>query len=113
MENNTELNAIVQDFVETVSEAMKPVLEIIKNIFDSLSTAFLEAWKETKFSMNFFNKNITRKKFIKLLMSIGYQRNEASKIVWKYYEEKGKYTILDFMIESRKKEDSKNDLVRN
>ena len=113
MENNTELNAIVHDFVETVSEAMKPVLEIIKNIFDSLSTAFLEAWKETKFSMNFFNKNITRKKFIKLLMSIGYQRNEASKIVWKYYEEKGKYTILDFMIESRKKEDSKNDLVRN
>lgn len=109
MENNTELNAIVQDFVETVSEAMKPVLEIIKNIFDSLSTAFLEAWKETKFSMNFFNKNITRKKFIKFLMSIGYQRNEANKIAWKYNEEKGKYTILDFMIENKKRRTLKND----
>lgn len=108
MENDTELNTLVHDFVETISEIMKPVIEAIKNIFDSLSTIFLKAWKEVNFSMDFFNKNITRKRFIKLLMSIGYQRNEANKIAWKYNKEKGKYTILDFMIENRKKEDSKN-----
>lgn len=113
MENNEELNTLIHNFAETVSEAIKPVIEAIKNIVDSLSTAFLEAWKEVKFSMDFFDKNITRKRFIKLLMSIGYQRNEANKIAWKYHEEKGKYTILDFMIENRKKEDSKNDLARN
>lgn len=113
MENNTELNTLIHNFVETASEAIKPVIEAIKNIADSLSTAFLEAWKEVKFSIDFFDKNITRKRFIKLLMSIGYQRNEANKIAWKYHEEKGKYTILDFMIENRKKEDSKNDLARN
>lgn len=113
MENNPELNTLIHNFVETASEAIKPVIEAIKNIVDSLSTAFLEAWKEVKFSMDFFDKNITRKRFIKLLMSIGYQRNEANKIAWKYHEEKGKYTILDFMIENRKKEDSKNDLARN
>ena len=47
---------------------------------------------------------ISRKRFVKLLMSIGYQRNEANKIVWRYHEEKGKYTFLDFIIESNKKE---------
>lgn len=31
---------------------------------------------------------ISRKRFVKLLMSIGYQRNEANKIAWRYHEEK-------------------------
>lgn len=113
MENNEELTNLVHEFVENVSEAIKPVIEAIKKIADSLSTAFLEAWKEVKFDMSYFDKNISRKRFIKLLMSIGYQRNTANKIVWKYHEEKGEYTLLDFLIENRKKEDLKNDMVRN
>ena len=63
--------------------------------------------------MNFFDKNISRKRFIKLLMSVGYQRNTANKIAWKYHKEKGEYTLLDFLIENQKKEDLKNDMVRN
>ena len=113
MENNTELDTLIHEFVETATEAIKPVIEAIKNIVDSLSTAFLEAWKEVKFDINYFDKNISRKKFIKLLMSIGYQRNTANKIAWKYHKEKGEYTLLDFLIENRKKEDLKNDMVRN
>lgn len=113
MENNTELDTLIHEFVENVSEAIKPVIEAIKNIADSLTTAFLAAWKEVKFDINYFDKNISRKRFIKLLMSIGYQRNTANKIAWKYHEEKGEYTLLDFLIENRKKEDLKNDMVRN
>lgn len=113
METNEELINLVHEFVEKVNEAMRPVLDAIKNIADSLSTAFLEAWKEVKFDMSYFDKNISRKRFIKLLMSIDYQRNDANKIAWKYHEEKGEYTLLDFLIENRKKEDLKNDMVRN
>lgn len=113
MENNTELDTLIHEFVENVSEAIKPVLAAVKNITDSLSTTFLEAWKEVKFDMSYFDKNISRKKFIKLLLSIGYQRNTANKIAWKYHKEKGEYTLLDFLIENRKKEDLKNDMVRN
>ncbi len=113
MENNTELDTLIHEFVENVSEAIKPILEAIKKIADSLSTTFLEAWKEVKFDMNYFDKNISRKRFIKLLISIGYQRNDANKIAWKYHEEKGEYTLLDFLIENQKKEDLKNDMVRN
>ena len=113
MENNTELDTLIHEFVENVSEAIKPILEAIKKIADSLSTTFLEAWKEVKFDMNYFDKNISRKRFIKLLISIGYQINDANKIAWKYHEEKGEYTLLDFLIENQKKEDLKNDMVRN
>lgn len=113
MENNTELTTLLNEFCENVNEAIKPVLEAIKNIMDSLSTAFLEAWKEVKFDMSFFEKNISRKRFKKLLMSIGYQRNDANKIVLKYHNEKREYTLLDFLIENKQKEDLKNDMVRN
>ncbi len=108
MENNTELDTLIHEFVENVSEAIKPILEAIKKLADSLSTTFLEAWKEVKFDMNYFDKNISRKRFIKLLISIGYQRNTANKIAWKYHKEKGEYTLLNFLIENRKKEDLKN-----
>lgn len=108
MENNTELDTLIHEFVENVSEAIKPILEAIKKLADSLSTTFLEARKEVKFDMNYFDKNISRKRFIKLLISIGYQRNTANKIAWKYHKEKGEYTLLNFLIENRKKEDLKN-----
>lgn len=113
MENNAELTTLLNEFCENVNEAIKPVLEAIKNIMDSLSTAFLEAWKEVKFDMRFFEKNISCKRFRKLLMSIGYQRNDANKIVMKYRNEKGEYTLLDFLIENKQKEDLKNGMVRN
>ena len=45
MENNTELDTLIHEFVENVSEAIKPILEAIKKIADSLSTTFLEACK--------------------------------------------------------------------
>lgn len=113
MDNNAEIVKLVNELYDNIYEAIKPVVEAIKKLADSLSTAFLEAWKEVKYDINYFDKNISRKRFTKLLISIGYQRNDANKIAWKYHEEKGEYTLLDFLIENQKKEDLKNDMVRN
>lgn len=105
--NTTDLDKLLKDFVDNVYQAITPLVDALKNIIDHLSVAFLKAWEQTKFSMTFFDKKITRKKFIKLLMSIGYQRNEANKIAWKLHEEKGHYTVLDYMVKVKEMEDSK------
>lgn len=113
MDNNAEIVKLVNELYDNIREAIIPIVEAIKKLADSLSTVFLEAWKEVKYDISYFDKNISRKRFTKLLISIGYQRNEANKITWKYHEEKGEYTLLDFLIENQKKEDLKNDMVRN
>ena len=105
--DNNDLEKLISDFTDCFYKAMDPVLEALKKIIDQLSTTFLKAWEKSKFSMNFFDTNITRKRFIKLLMSAGYQRNEANKIAKEVREEKGKYTILDFCIKSKEMEDQK------
>ena len=109
MENDVEIMDLLNDLYENISEAIKPILDAIERLGKSLANTFLEAWEEVKYNMNFFDKNISRK----LLMSVGYQRNTANKIAWKYHKEKGEYTLLDFLIENQKKEDLKNDMVRN
>lgn len=113
MENNAEIMDLLNDLYENISEAIKPILDAIERLGKSLANTFLEAWEGVKYNMNFFDKNISRKRFIKLLMSVGYQRNTANKIAWKYHKEKGEYTLLDFLIENQKKEDLKNDMGRN
>lgn len=113
MDNNAEIVKLVNELYDNISEAIKPIVEAIKRLADSLSTVFFEAWKEVKYDISYFDKNISRKKFTKLLISIGYQRNDANKIAWKYHKEKGEYTLFDFLIENQKKEDLKNDMVRN
>lgn len=113
MDNNAEIVKLVNELYDNIREAITPIVEAIKKLADSLSTTFLEAWKEVKYDINYFDKNISRKRFTKLLISIGYQRNDANKIAWKYHEEKGEYTLLDFLIENQKKEALKNDMVRN
>lgn len=40
-------------------------------------------------------KGISRKRLKKLLMSQGYSRNEAEKIVWEIWKRRGFYTMLD------------------
>ncbi len=103
----TDLDKSLKDLADTFYKAMTPLVDAIKNIVDHLPTAFLKAWEQIKFNMTFFDKKITRKKLIKLLMSIGYQRNEANKIAWKLHEEKGHYTVLDYMVKVKEMEDSK------
>ena len=107
LKDNTDLDKLLTDFADSFYQAIGPVLDALKKIAEQFSTAFLKAWEKSKFSMKFFDTNITRKRFIKLLMSIGYQRNEANKIAQEIHREKGKYTILDFMQKSKEMEDQK------
>jgi len=103
--NNQEVLDTIHEFYEKVSELIKPVVNALKNIMNALTTTFLKAWEEVKFNISFFDKNVSRKRFVKLLMSIGYPRNMANQIAWNYHNKKGKYTILDFMVENRKRKD--------
>lgn len=104
----TELDKTLHEFANKVKEAIGPVVDALKNIMEVLSDSFLKAWEQVKFNTSFFDNNMSRKRFIKLLMSVGYQRNEANKIAWKLHSEKGHYTILDYMVKVREMEDRKN-----
>lgn len=107
IKENTDLNIALKNFTDTFCEAVGPIIDGIINIVKNLSMAFLEAWEETKSSMSFFDNTISRKRFIKLLMSGGYQRNEAKKIAWETHSKKGRYTILDYMVKVKEMEDRK------
>lgn len=106
MEIDTEkAEQAIKELSDVFAKAFMPVAEAIKNISTTLCHTFIDTWESIKEKMpNFEEMKISRKRFVKLLMSIGYQRNEANKIAWRYHEEKGKYTFLDFIIESNKKE---------
>lgn len=106
MEIDTEkAEQAIKELSDVFTKAFMPVAEAIKNISAELCRNFSVIWENMKDKIpNFEEMKISRKRFVKLLMSIGYQRNEANKIAWRYHEEKGKYTFLDFIIESNKKE---------
>lgn len=105
MEIDTEkAEQAIKELSDAFTKAFMPVAEAIKNISAGLCRSFSVIWENVKDKIpNFEEMKISRKRFIKLLMSIGYQRNEANKIAWRYHEEKGKYTFLDFIIESTRR----------
>ena len=105
MEIDTEkAEQAIKELTDSFTKVFMPVVEAIRNISVTLCGVFTDTWKSIKEEMSNFEKmKISRKRFVKLLMSIGYQRNEANKIAWRYHKEKGKYTFLDFIIENNKK----------
>lgn len=107
-DNQEVINQDLQKLKETFEEAIKPVAETLRIIFDNILQVFNNSWENVKKYISIFeDMKISRKRFIKLLMSIGYQRNEANKIAWSYHSRNGKYTMCDYLIERGKKEDSK------
>lgn len=49
-------------------------------------------------SANFVVKNVTKKRFIKLLMSCGFQKNTAKELAKYCFKKYGYYNFLKFMI---------------
>lgn len=98
---DTDLSVALKDFVEKTSEAIKPVINAISNIANSIVKNFIDVWEQIKPNLD---KQISRRRFIKLLMSQGVQRNEANNIAWNIHREKGKYTFLDYLITLKNKE---------
>lgn len=89
MEIDTEkAEQAIKELSDAFTKAFMPVAEAIKNISATLCHTFIDTWESIKEKMPDFEKmKISRKRFVKLLN-----------------EEKGKYTFLDFIIESNKKE---------
>lgn len=50
------------------------------------------------YSINFKVKNVTRKRFIKLVMSFGFQKNTAIELAKYCFKRYGYYNFLNFML---------------
>lgn len=86
-ELGTALGKVARTFVDVFSEVFKKVWDSVKGIYNSL------------------DKQISRKRFIKILMSQGIQRNEANKIAWEVHARNKKYTLMDCVVAIRDKEE--------
>lgn len=89
--------------VKALGESFKQVGELIGNVFNGVVRVVKNVAEEiTKcFQSIPVSKKISRKRFLKLLMSRGIQRNDAQRIVEKYHKKNGTYTYLDVLVELR------------
>lgn len=85
-------------FGESMAEVAKSIVEVFGEVFSN-------AWEQLKPITKALNKNISRKRFVKLLMSQGIQRNEANIIAKNIHKEKEKYTLGDFILVVKNKEE--------
>lgn len=93
----------MDEAIKKLGDGFKKALPSLTEFIENICKAYVNVFENIKDKIFIFEKmKISRKRFVKLLMSIGYQRNEANKIVWRYHAEKGRYTFLDFIKESNK-----------
>lgn len=93
----------IEKATKELGDAFKKALLPLTDVIENICKAYVNVFENLKDKIFIFEKmKISRKRFVKLLMSIGYQRNEANKIAWRYHAEKGRYTFLDFIKESNK-----------
>lgn len=85
-------------FGESISEVAISIVDVYSNIFNNV-------WSQVKEITKGLDKKISRKRFVKLLMSQGIQRNKANKIACEIHEKKGKYTLLDYVLTIKNKEE--------
>jgi len=89
--------------VESFSQTFREIGKQLANCVNSLAKSILTIWESVKESMidPIFNKKISRKRFIKLIMSKGIQRNQANILANKYHKRNGGYTFGNVLIEWR------------
>ena len=93
----------IEEATKKLGDAFKKALLPLTDVIENVCKVYVNVFENLKDKIFIFEKmKISRKRFVKLLMSIGYQRNEANKIAWRYHAEKGRYTFLDFIKESNK-----------
>lgn len=95
--------------VDAISDSFKNVGRVCGECINSIARIFhdlLETMKKTYPSIfEMSSKRISRKRFIKLLMSNGIQRNQAVKLANKCHSENGEYKFIDVLIEWRNHND--------
>ena len=103
------IKSMEDNSLEIMQEGFKKMGIAMKDLASAISQAMTglvnNVWNSIKPALSFLDKNISRKRFIKLLMSRGFQRNEATKIAWEVHKEKGKYTLLDYFSRIDNKEE--------
>ncbi len=97
-ESIDRMNEAFRKFGEAMGDVARSIVDVFGEIFSN-------AWEQIKEITKGLDKNISRKRFVKLLMSQGIQRNEANKIAWKVHAEKGKYTLKDYVLTIKNKEE--------
>lgn len=99
-----------QDYfdVQSVSQAFARVGEACAKTMNSIISAFKDVASRvlnaiTPLYSEMIKKRISRKRFIKLLMADGIQRNEAQRLALKYHKEQGYYCMFDVYKETKNK----------
>lgn len=87
--------------VENFSNAMKEVGRVLANTINAIMDALKRVFEDVSYTLKktIFSKKITRKRFIKLLMSYGIQRNYANKIANYYHKKDGYYLQINVYVE--------------
>ena len=90
--------------VENFSNAMKEVGKMVANTLNAIIDVFKKIAENVSDAMKktIFFKKIKRKRFIKLLMSYGIQRNEANRIANYYHKKDGYYLLINVYAEVKK-----------
>lgn len=83
--------------LEEIKEIGNKIWGICSNIVDAISNVISRAWESIKQSFKILDICVSRKRFIKLLMSKGIQRNEANKMALDVLKRKGRYTLFDYV----------------
>ena len=95
-----DVQSVSQAFAR-VGEACAKTMNSIINVFKVAVPRVLNAI--TPLYSEMIKKRISRKRFIKLLMADGIQRNEAQKLALKYHKEQGYYCMFDVYKETKNK----------
>lgn len=96
--NNEFINA--DEFAKTFSLLQKMLANSVNNIISicqQISAKVIGII--SKIDFNKINKRLSRKRFIKLLMSNQIQRNNANKIADYYFNKQGYYCLFDLIRE--------------
>lgn len=93
--------------VESVSQTFARIGEVLATTLNSFINVFKDSVSKvlnslTPVCLELKEKRISRKRFVKLLMAEGIQRNNAQKIAEKYHNEQGYYCMFDVVVEWRK-----------
>lgn len=83
--------------VESFGNAMKEAGKMVATTLNAIIEVFKRDAETVSHSLRntIFSKKVTRKRFIKLLMSNGIQRNEANKIANYYHKKDGYYLLIN------------------
>lgn len=98
--------------VENFSNAMKEAGKMVATTLNAIINVFKRVAETVSYSLRntIFSKKVTRKRFIKLLMSNGIQRNEANKIANYYHKKDGYYLLINVYAEVKNEKNIGKDM---